>query len=261
MIQIILTLLIAFGVAMTFSDKKPIREYFMPPLSYRFEEGGPKTMLDSTTVDYSVDRPQTEQPQRAEYARADLTTRPETVRSPPHTSLFLNYTAPPNQTSNVAPRVADVYYGAYINERPPDQRHLAVEPFNPLGLSQNGQLQPIIYARAVYANKKSRLNQLGDPIRGDIPIAPLSGDAWFKPAVTPHIDLREGAMTVMGGRHNDTTNELGLLKYNSTYGAHNIIAGSPFKPDNEMVMQTSGMIPLYKEMVNNVGDVTVTTMY
>jgi len=263
MIQIILTLLIAFGVCKLFSSdkKRVIREHFMPPLSYRFEQGGPKTMLD-----YSIDRPveaqmSAEQPQRAEYARADLTTRPETMRSPPHTSLFLNYTAPPNQTSNVAPRVADVYYGAYINERPPEPRHLAVEPFNPLGLSHNGQLQPIIYSRAVYANKKSRLNQLGDPIRGDVPIAPLAGESWFKPAVTPHIDLREGAMTVMGGRHNDTTNELGLLKYKSTYGAHNIIAGSPFKPDNEMVMQTSGMIPLYKEMVNNAGDVTVTTMY
>jgi len=279
MIQILLTLLIAFGVCFSFSSekKRSIREHFMPPLSYRFEEGQPKTMLN-----YSVERPNQYQPpieqtnysgpadqvmispieqQRAEYVRANLTTRPETVRSPQHTSLWLDYTAPPNQTSNVAPRIADVNYGAYINERPPEPQHLAVEPLNPLGLSHNGQLQPIIYARAVYANKKSRLNQLGDPIRGDVPIAPLAGESWFKPAVTPHIDLREGAMTVMGGRHNDTTNELGLLKYKSTFGAHNINAGSRFKPDNEMVMQTSGMIPLYKEMVNNVGDVTVTTMY
>lgn len=255
MIQVILTLLIAVGVCSLWK-KKPVIETFMPPLSYRFE----KPPATTTTLDYTNQRPASTQ-QRAEYLHTNSRTSPATVGRPQTTSLYLDYMVPPNQTSNVAPRIADVSYGANIVSRPPPDRFLAVDPMNPLGLSHDGQLQPIIYDRAVYANKLSRLNTLGDPIRGDLPIAPLVNNGWFAPAVTPHIDLREGAMTVMGGRHNDTTNELGRMKYNSTYGAHNIIAGSRYKPDNEMVMQTSGMIPLYKEMVNNVGDVTVSTMY
>lgn len=270
MIQVILTLLIAVGLCAAWTKRKSssLIETFMPPLSYRFEEPPPRAM--TTTLDYNTTRQpaaasMVPQPARM-MSSSDMLVRPRRAEAsdmlaPPTTNFTLNYTVPPNQTSNVAPRVADVPYTSALQGPVPDTQYLAVDPMNPLGLSQSGQLQPVIYPRAIYANKMSRLFSLGDPIRGDLPIAPLSGDNWFKPAVTPHIDLREGAMTVMGGRHNDTTNELGLLKYQSTYGGHNINAGAEFSPDNEMVMQTSGMIPLYREMVNNVGDVTIATRY
>jgi len=269
MIQVILTLLIAVGLCAAWTKRKSpsLIETFMPPLSYRFEEPPPRAM--TTTLDYNTTRQPAAAsmvPQPARMMSSDTLVRPRRAEAsdmlaPPTTNFTLNYTVPPNQTSNVAPRVADVPYTSALQGPVPDTQYLAVDPMNPLGLSQSGQLQPVIYPRAVYANKMSRLFSLGDPIRGDLPIAPLSGDNWFKPAVTPHIDLREGAMTVMGGRHNDTTNALGLLKYQSTYGGHNINAGAEFSPDNEMVMQTSGMIPLYREMVNNVGDVTIATRY
>ena len=265
MIQVILTLLIAVGLCAAWTKRKSsLIETFMPPLSYRFEEPPPRAM--TTTLDYNTTRqPASMVPQPATRMMSrDMLVRPrraaDDMLAPP-TNFTLNYTVPPNQTSNVAPRIADVPYTSALQGPVPDTQYLAVDPMNPLGLSQSGQLQPVIYPRAVYANKMSRLFSLGDPIRGDLPIAPLAGDNWFKPAVTPHIDLREGAMTVMGGRHNDTTNELGLLKYQSTCGGHNINAGAEFSPDNEMVMQTSGMIPLYREMVNNVGDVTIATRY
>lgn len=78
--------------------------------------------------------------------------------------------------------------------------------------------QPIVYDRFVYANQRSRLYGQGDPIRGDIGcIVPIQ-DAWFRPSVQPNIDLRAGAMTVMGGINNETPNELRALQSVYSHG-------------------------------------------
>lgn len=71
-------------------------------------------------------------------------------------------------------------------------------------------IQPIVYERFIYANRNSRLRSLGDPIRGDLAIVPCKAD-WFRPSVHPVIDLQEGAMNVMGGVSNETTQELATL--------------------------------------------------
>lgn len=78
--------------------------------------------------------------------------------------------------------------------------------------------QPIIYDRFMFANQQSRLFGLGDPIRGDIPIAPISSD-WFRPSVQPQIDLREGSLSVMGGAFNQTQRALANLQ---SYGGGGI---------------------------------------
>jgi hypothetical protein len=67
------------------------------------------------------------------------------------------------------------------------------------------------YDRLVYAQKKSRLHGLGDPIRGDIPVVPIQGD-WFRPSVAPNIDLRQGAITTISGHDNATSRELRALQ-------------------------------------------------
>jgi hypothetical protein len=77
--------------------------------------------------------------------------------------------------------------------------------------------QPIVYDRFIFANQRSRLYGLGDPIRGDLPIAPVKSD-WFRPSVHPTIDLRDGAMSVMGGMNNTTANELRALQTITTGG-------------------------------------------
>lgn len=69
---------------------------------------------------------------------------------------------------------------------------------------------PVVYDRFIYANRNSRLRSLGDPIRGDLPIVPCSSD-WFRPSVHPSIDLQEGAMNVIGGVDNSTTQALAEL--------------------------------------------------
>lgn len=65
-------------------------------------------------------------------------------------------------------------------------------------------VQPIVYDRFIYANRNSRLRSQGDLIRGDLAIVPCE-PGWFRPSVSPNIDLQQGAMNVIGGINNETT--------------------------------------------------------
>lgn len=85
-----------------------------------------------------------------------------------------------------------------------------------------GPASVTVYDRLVFANQKSRLYGQGDPIRGDIGcIVPIK-DAWFRPSVRPNIDLRAGALSVMGGIDNDTPRELRALQNIYSAGISNV---------------------------------------
>jgi len=81
-------------------------------------------------------------------------------------------------------------------------------------------VQPIVYDRFIYANRNSRLRSHGDPIRGDLPIVPCAAE-WFRPSVQPNIDLQQGAMNVLAGLNNETTQAMSEL-INSTSGDRTI---------------------------------------
>lgn len=85
-------------------------------------------------------------------------------------------------------------------------------------------IQPIVYDRFIYANRNSRLRSQGDPIRGDLPIVPCAAE-WFRPSVHPSIDLQEGAMNVMGGNQNQTSNSLADLIYAASGNANTLVGG------------------------------------
>ena len=74
-----------------------------------------------------------------------------------------------------------------------------------------GMSQIYNYDRLIVAQKRSRLHGLGDPIRGDIPIAP-EPPGWFRPSVQPNIDQRQGAINIIAGFDNSTANELRALQ-------------------------------------------------
>jgi hypothetical protein len=169
------------------------------------------------------------------------------------------YTAPSQMTSTLSPRMGNVSYGANINYKPPKENFLAVDPLNPLGVAADGEIQPIIYDRYIYAPKKSRLYRYGDPIRGDLAIAPLSG-SWFIPSSTPTLDLREGAINVMSGQYNETSNSLSEMKYKLSGGTYNVAAGMKYTQPSSLEPVPSSTIPLYREMVNRSGDVVVSTL-
>jgi hypothetical protein len=85
-----------------------------------------------------------------------------------------------------------------------------------------GPASVTVYDRLIFSNQKSRLYGQGDPIRGDIGcIVPIK-DAWFRPSVRPNIDLRAGALSIMGGIDNDTPRELRALQNIYSAGVSNI---------------------------------------
>lgn len=147
------------------------------------------------------------------------------------------WSVPGTYQASVTPRSASVQYGSQIQYNLPSENLLAYRadtPFANDGLLTAGEsdvVQPITYDRFMFANKKSRLRERGDPIRGDLPIIPHNSD-WFRPSVQPHIDLKEGAMQVMGGFDNETNNQLSLLMAASAGNALQTFGGMNFSGDN-----------------------------
>lgn len=92
-----------------------------------------------------------------------------------------------------------------------DADSLSQDEVNAMNAGSKVGPQIINYDRLIFANQRSRLYGRGDPIRGDLPIQPVISD-WFRPSVVPNIDLRQGAMNIMGGSDNSTANELRALQ-------------------------------------------------
>lgn len=105
---------------------------------------------------------------------------------------------------------------------------------------------PIVYNRMMYANQKSKLHGLGDPIRGDLAITPNRG-GWFSVSATPQIDLRSGAMAVMGGLGNETSQELYQLQYQSSGTADSTLGGIDLAEALNVSAQKAG----YQGMATN----------
>jgi hypothetical protein len=106
--------------------------------------------------------------------------------------------------------------------------------------------QPIIYDRFMFANAKSKLRGAADPIRGDLPIVPILPQAtpdsgvWFRPSVTPHIDLGRGFMAVAGGFDNDTNSKLRNLMEASSGGTLQTFGGSNVPLQRSIINDSSG---------------------
>lgn len=176
------------------------------------------------------------------------------------------YSVPPTYQSMIAPRFSNTGYSAQILYNIPDQKYLGApefpltyggdvrEPYSSetrafAASAQEGAFrvpnggavaaiqqdigapnqQIYNYDRLIVAQKKSRLYGLGDPIRGDLPIAPVQSD-WFRPSVYPNIDLRQGAMTVIAGHDNSTAKELRSLQ--AEYSGKSALAQKDISLDN-----------------------------
>ncbi len=107
--------------------------------------------------------------------------------------------------------------------------------------SSGDVVNPIVYDRLIYAGGRSKLRAQGDPIRGDIAIAPVLptvGDSnsmvMFRPSVDPQLDLQEGALNVMGGNYNATNNNLRSLMSAASGGTMQTFGGESV-PNARMV--------------------------
>ena len=62
--------------------------------------------------------------------------------------------------------------------------------------SAGNSREVVMYDRLIWGNTNSRTRSLGDPIRGDLPIPPCSGN-WFQVSANPTLMLQQGAMNVL----------------------------------------------------------------
>lgn len=92
--------------------------------------------------------------------------------------------------------------------------------------------------RYIFALQKSRLYALADPIRGDIPVIPClpnrnpASNTWFRPSSNPRVDLNAGALNVIGGIGNVTSQQLVELMSNAQ-GSGGVINGVDVNPQTD----------------------------
>jgi len=84
--------------------------------------------------------------------------------------------------------------------------------------------EPVVYTNFIYANQQSRLRGRGDPIRGDLPIAPCNR-GWFTPSAVPSLDLQQGALNVIGGFYNEQGRSISNFVNTASGGADTTLGG------------------------------------
>ena len=107
--------------------------------------------------------------------------------------------------------------------------------------ASGGMAHVAIYDRLMVSNGKSRLRGRGDPIRGDLPIVPMSGN-WFTVAAQPDVDLMDGAMNVMGGNTNATARNTHQLQSESVAGVVQTYGGVDYAPQSTEGMGADGSV-------------------
>lgn len=98
----------------------------------------------------------------------------------------------------------------------PVSDQFAIGNMEMLGMDGN-VTQPIVYDRLMFANRNNRTRSQGDWIRGDLPIVPCN-TGWFQVAANPVLDLQQGAMFVLGGMDNSSTQQMAAL-FNDSNGS------------------------------------------
>jgi hypothetical protein len=87
------------------------------------------------------------------------------------------------------------------------------------------------YDRFIFSLQRNRLQGQGDPIRGDVPCVPCnpssdaSSNVWFRPSVNVATSLRTGAINVIAGVGNVTSQQTAELQMRSLGGAKDTFGG------------------------------------
>lgn len=100
------------------------------------------------------------------------------------------------------------------------------------GVDKNGQpTQCIFFERIIHSNRNNRRRSQGDPIRGDLPIAPIN-NGWFNTSTSIY-DLQQGALGVIGGMSDSSTKMADFI--NESSGMKQVVGGV----DTEKIMSTN----------------------
>jgi hypothetical protein len=111
--------------------------------------------------------------------------------------------------------------------------------------------------RFIFALQKNRLQAFGDPIRGDLPCVPCnpssdpSSNIWFRPSVTPANSLRTGAINVIAGVGNVTSQQTAEVQMRSIGGAKDTFGGVALSvPDRTPVANIQALQQAAVDRVN-----------
>lgn len=128
-----------------------------------------------------------------------------------------SYTSPPPAVRSESEKNYDEVLKQIQNDNDNDEITSTMPMRTMETISQNGESQDtIVYDRYVFANRHNRNRAHGDHIRGDLPITPCQ-PGWFRPSVNPAVDLHQGAMFILGGQDNSTSQAMARL-INDTSG-------------------------------------------
>lgn len=223
-------LLLAAIVAWYYYNKKyqqqttSVYEPFMPSLTYKVDK-----VYDASGT-----------------GEGDFISVPGTFQSlvPPRFGMLNgSVVSVPTKNGSLNPGVAPLYKNL-------DSDSMAFNPSSPLEqgiMDNNGEMmQPVVYDRIIYANRRSRLLEGADFIRGDLPIFPQNL-GWFSPSVQPHIDLRKG---IIDNFDKDTADQLRFLQMKSEGKFDRAFQGEIIPPN--------ALVPSYGTFINpSVGDVEI----
>jgi hypothetical protein len=127
---------------------------------------------------------------------------------------------PYNNSSSKNPEEGD--YQNLVNDLRKGNMEVIKPPTCMDYVTEDGETDQVyITNRFIYANKKSRLNAVGntDFIRGDPFVVPNANTGWFTPlgAYNPANSLKVGALSILGGDNNETQKRTQELK--NLYGS------------------------------------------
>jgi len=131
-------------------------------------------------------------------------------------------------------------------------------PVPTMGGGATAQENPNIYTnydRFIFALQRNRLQGQGDPIRGDVPCVPCnpssdaSSNVWFRPSVNVATSLRTGAINVIAGVGNVTSQQTAELQMRALGGAKDTFGGVALPlPENTPV---ANLQALQQAKINN----------
>jgi len=106
---------------------------------------------------------------------------------------------------------------------------------------EEGGQRIVLNNQLMFAPSKNRLQALGDPIRGDLPIVPCN-TGWFQVPAQPSNMLKQGALAMLGGTGGPDTQSgrIASLLYDVSGGLNTTIAGVDYSGGNMIANNITG---------------------
>jgi len=161
------------------------------------------------------------------------------------------------------------YNQMYLDQKKQGEDVAQKLPVSAMNSSLGGNDQDAFFFpsdRFIFALQKNRLQQFGDPIRGDLPCVPCnpsadpSSNVWFRPSVTPANALRTGAINVIAGVGNVTSQQTAEVQMRSIGGAKDTFGGVALAvPDRTPVANIQALQQAALNRVNMGNSFDITT--